>query len=385
MVLDLRGLEVTSATVDGETATTQADAQTLTVALPAEVATGDAFQVAVNYHGQPQPVPTDALGGIEVGWHSGAGGSIVMSEPEGASSWFPVNNHPLDKATYTIAVNVPKPLVAVSNGRLEETEDLDSTRTFHWVMDKPMANYLATVITGDLEEDKSGTVDGVAFSSWLPAGSALDANGLDGSSAVAALAEKLGPFPFDTYGAVVYTEDFATGSEQTRQFIGGVALEAQGRSLYSEHSLIAPTLVHETAHQWMGDNVSLTDWSRDIWWIEGFARFAETAIPAGDRKLTAADFAEAAQSCGDGTAGDIPVGELFSTRSYSCGALVFYALYREVGADAFWSILREFNSRFRYANASTDDLILVASTYTERDLGPFFRTWLFAEERPPLP
>jgi aminopeptidase N len=251
-------------------------------------------------------------------------------------------------------------------------------------MDEPMANYLASVITGDLEEIQGPTVDGVTYSSWVPTG--LDRGLLDdGQAAVEALTEKLGAFPFSTYGTVVYTEDFATGSPETRAFIGGVALEVQGRSLYSGRALIGRTYVHETAHQWMGDNVSLTDWSHDLWWIEGFARFAEVAVAVGDRPLTAADFATSVEGCGNETAGDIPRGELFSNRSYACGALVFYALAKEVGEKVFWSILREFNDRFRHANARTEDLVAVASELSGRDLGPFFQTWLYSPDRPPMP
>lgn len=385
VVFDLRDLEVDAVDINGSPAKATRQERTVTVALPYRLEVGVTFDITIRYHGRPLPVPTSALNGVEVGWHSGAAGSVVMSEPEGASSWFPVNNHPLDKATYTIAVNVPKPLVAVSNGRLERTDDLDDTRTFHWVMDKPMANYLATVVTGDLEEREGPTADGVTYSSWVPRGSDLAATVDDGQDAVEALAAKLGPFPFATYGTVVYNEDFVTGSEETQQFLGGVALETQGRSLYSEHALVGRTYVHETAHQWMGDNVSLTDWSRDLWWIEGFARFAETAVAAGDEPLTANDFADAVASCGDDTAGDIPREELFTGRSYSCGALVFFALHQEVGPVTFWAILREFNDRFRYANASTEDLVDVASDVAERDLAPFFETWLFATERPALP
>ena len=83
--------------------------------------------------------------------------------------------------------------------------------------------------------------------------------------------------------------------------------------------------------------------------------------------------------------GDLPIDELFSSGSYECGGMVFYALYREVGEDTFWEILREFNTRFRHGNASTDDLIEVASDVSGTDLADFFQAWLFDETPPPLP
>jgi len=65
--------------------------------------------------------------------------------------------------------------------------------------------------------------------------------------------------------------------------------------------------------------------------------------------------------------------------------MVFYALYREVGEDTFWEILREFNGRYYLGNASTDDLIAVASEVSGEDLTAFFDAWLFDETPPQLP
>lgn len=45
---------------------------------------------------------------------------LIIGEPDVASAWFPVNDHPADKASYTIKVTVPEGLEAVSNGRLQE-------------------------------------------------------------------------------------------------------------------------------------------------------------------------------------------------------------------------------------------------------------------------
>ncbi len=395
--LDFDGLSVDRVQVDDATASSTVVGKKLEIDAPATVPRASRFVVTVDYHGRPRPTPTRALDGVEVGWHGGDGSSFVLSEPEGASTWFPVNNHPLDKATYTIAVTVPQPYVAVANGRLASTDNHDGARTFHWVMDQPMANYLASVVTGSYREVPGGDHDGVAFSSWLPADpqgvSDGDPGGGDGTiraqagvAAVRALASRLGPFPFATYGAVAYPASAIQGEDPaTTQFLSQVALEVQGRSLYAEAVVgDESTVTHETAHQWMGDSVSLTDWSRDIWWVEGFASFSESIVQGGrvlDEPADARRYDRALETCAGREAGDIPLEELFSDRSYTCGALVFYALLRTVGPDPFWSILRAFNERHRYANATTDDLIAVASEVSGQDLAGFFHEWLFG----PLP
>ena len=380
--LDLQGLEVDAVTVDGDDATFDQGTDKLTIELGDERDAATELELIIDYAGVPQPVATDALGGVEVGWHGGTDGSFVLSEPEGASTWYPVNNHPLDKATYTFRVTVPDPYSAIANGALvaEEPDEAAGTTTFEWRMDAPMASYLATVVTGDFYEVEGGEHDGVAYSYWYPTGTERVPELERSDELVAELAERLGPFPFATYGGVVYPPSFIEGDAGTRGFLSGVALETQGRSLFAEGSTVPSVILHEAAHQWMGDNVSITDWSKDIWWVEGFAHFAEYL---DDPDALAEEYP--AIRANWLPPGDVPVDELFFGCSYECGGMVFYALYLEVGEETFWEILREYNDRYFQGNASTDDLIEVASEVSGTDLTDFFDAWLFDEVPPKLP
>ena len=273
--LDFQGLAVDAASVDGEAVDHESTADKVVLELAGPTEAGTDVTIEIDYSGVPEPVPTEALGGVEVGWHGGDDGSFVLSEPEGASTWYPVNNHPLDKATYTFRVTVPEPYAAIANGALLSRTPGAGGTTFEWRMAEPMASYLATVITGEFDEVDGGVHDDVAYSYWYAAGVAPSPTLEQSDVVVAELARRLGPFPFGTYGGVVYPPSFITGDGRTQSFLSGVALENQGRSLFAEGATVPSVVIHEAAHQWMGDNVSLTDWSRDIWWIEGFAHFAE--------------------------------------------------------------------------------------------------------------
>ena len=82
------------------------------------------------------------------GWIPTGDGATVLSEPVGAMTWFPNNNTPWDKATFDVAVNVPKDLEVAGNGDLTSRTRHGSTTTWHWQQRRPMATYLAMISIG---------------------------------------------------------------------------------------------------------------------------------------------------------------------------------------------------------------------------------------------
>ncbi len=143
--LDFQGLDIDSLTVNGNEATYTRDDRELIITPGAPLQTGDAFTVEVAYHGVPQPSYFDALD-FKMGWLQGTSKAInVLSEPNGASSWYPVNDHPLDKATYRFEITVPQPWVVAATGNLLETSTEGDKTRYVWEMTKPMASYLASV------------------------------------------------------------------------------------------------------------------------------------------------------------------------------------------------------------------------------------------------
>ncbi len=119
--LDFAGFEITSLTVNGEMAEFERKGQELTI-IPAQMlANGEAFTTTVEYQGIPTPMTSKVLP-FPTGWIVYENGIFVLSEPDGSASFFPVNDHPLDKATYTIIVTVPKPYEVAANGVLSRSQ-----------------------------------------------------------------------------------------------------------------------------------------------------------------------------------------------------------------------------------------------------------------------
>lgn len=116
--LDLDGLTVDSATVEGRPAAVNRAGSELTLRTDPKVEDrlreGETFHTVIRYSGSPKTITDPDKS--EEGWLPTDDGSLALGEPTGSMAWFPGNNHPSDKATYDVSVTVPKGLTAVSNG-----------------------------------------------------------------------------------------------------------------------------------------------------------------------------------------------------------------------------------------------------------------------------
>src|SRR5262249_7189375 len=108
------------------------------------------FHAVVNYSGAPAQI-TDPDGSRE-GWIRINNGGFVVNEPMGAMGWFPCNNTPSDKATYDFHITVPSTHTALGNGQLtSRIDNHDSTTTWNWRLNFPMATYLSTSTVGQFD------------------------------------------------------------------------------------------------------------------------------------------------------------------------------------------------------------------------------------------
>ena len=285
--LDLRGMTVSALTVNGKPAVgieppapgaevdgaafwqVQDDAERrweLTVQPRPKLKKGQSAQVAVTYGGETTQ-PTDIEGAL-YGWVTTRDGAMVVSEPEGSMTWYPVSDHPTDKATYGFEITVPEGKVAVANG-LPAREPVTAGGTTTWFWDAPdlQASYLTTASVGDFERRAvANSRSGVPILDFVD--TKLSATRLATTNASLALQpamidffeSKFGPYPFGSFGSIVDNDSV------------GYALETQTRPVYSTQAS-AGTVAHELAHQWLGNAVSPDDW-RHIWLNEGWATYA---------------------------------------------------------------------------------------------------------------
>ncbi len=300
--LDFRGLEIDKAAVDGQPAQFSRHGGELTIEPAAPLAHGEPFTVEIAYHGKPLGNDAPTLGGLVLevlggifgfgaaaqkptpdegeqygsGWWSGREMIFVAGEPAGAESWFPVNGHPADKATYTLRLTVPEPYAVVANGTLTETIDFEGGTTTVWESRDPMASYLVTLHAGRLDvevrEGPGGLPIRTAFADSISPGQRTMFDRLP--EMIVYFESVFGPYPFESVGGTVVGAPILFALEtQTLPIYG--ALPLSGPSLTAEERDALETLVaHETAHQWFGNAVSSLRW-QDIWLNEGFATYAQ--------------------------------------------------------------------------------------------------------------
>ncbi|MEU3453288.1 M1 family metallopeptidase [Micromonospora sp. NPDC006766] len=370
--LDLAGLTVDRVLVDAAVAKHRRAGNELVITPAHGLPAGKRFVVEVSYGGVPQPLHSDELG--DGGFQTTTDGAIALGQPESASTWFPVNDHPSDKATYDIEVTVPDGLAALSNGVPKGQSTKDGWTTWRWSEGTPMASYLTTLVIGDYRVS-TGTHAGkplvTAVAAELPAdGPAAAALARTGEIADF-LADRFGPYPFDAYGGI------AVADERIRY-----ALETQTRPVYGPAFFRGDrpntvVVAHELAHQWFGDSVSLARWS-DIWLNEGFATYAEWLWTEHDGGRSVAQAFAERYAATDWTKPSVNPGRgaMFGPAVYQRGALAVHALRRAVGDETFFRILRGWLAERRDGTATTADFVAYAERIAGRPLGPLFDAWL---------
>lgn len=381
--LDFVGLTVQHVTIDGRPAAFEREAGELWITPRAPIPAGTNFRVRVDYAGAPgQAAPPGAFPFAQ-GWQFFDGGAFVASEPDGASRWFPANDHPTDKATYTLRITVPQAYVVAANGRLAEVTEDRGERTYVWEADDPLASYLVTVVVAELEGRESVMADGLPLRSYFPADT--DEAAIRPFAVIpdilAYYEAVFGDYPFETYGTVVVPADLSFALETQ-------TLTLYGRDFPGTESVIA----HELAHEWFGNSVSVARWE-DVWLSEGFATYASYLWyeQLTDRQHAADELHRLYRMLNESEVRlNLPIGDpgperLFDRSVYVRGALTLEALRETVGDSVFFEILRTYADRYRHGNATTQDFVDVAEALSRRDLDAFFSDWLYEVEVPFVP
>ncbi len=321
-------------------------------------------------------------------------------ETADAKRMFACFDQPDLKATYSTTVTAPADWEVIANGALrDDPEKTGSGASVHrFATTEPMSTYLVALIAGpyakwtDEYTDAHGTIPLGLFCR------ASLAEFMDAERLFTETKQGFGfyhrvfgiPYAFGKYdqlfvpefnagamenaGAVTFLEDYVFRSRVTRY-------------LYERR---AETILHEMAHMWFGDLVTMTWWD-DLWLNESFATFASVLSQVEATEYTNAwtTFANVEKSWAyrqdqlpstHPIAADIPdiaaVEVNFDGITYAKGASVLKQLVAYVGLDPFLAGLRDYFAAHRFGNASFADLLGALEVASGRDLSDWGRQWL---------
>ncbi|HZM81349.1 MAG TPA: M1 family metallopeptidase [Candidatus Limnocylindrales bacterium] len=377
--LDFHGLQLSRVAIDGKQAEFSRDKDELIIVPPVAIPAGSTFTTVIGYDGVPAPISSPGLGAT--GFLSTRDGAFAIGEPQSATTWFPVNDHPRDKALYTIALTVPQNLAALSNGVLEGKTPDGAFTTWKWRVSSPMAPYLATLAIGDYRVTE-GTHDGkpvvTAVANSVPRGT-IDTDLARTAEICDFLASKFGGYPFDAYGGIVVDDDRIR-----------FALETQTRPVYADsfwtRGSNTTVVAHELAHQWFGDSVSVDTWQH-IWLNEGFATYAQwlwnehIGINTAQREFDTR-YADAQSPLWEVAPGAPGRDQIFSASVYQRGGMTLHALRKQVGDDKFFEILKSWAGEQRDGNGTTEEFIALSKRVSGQQLDSLFDAWLYQKKRP---
>ena len=366
MQLDLQPpMELRKVTFGGRALPFHRDGNAWFVDTPPQEA-GTVQTVIASFGGKPRVAVNPPWDG---GWQwvkDAAGRPWVATSNQGlgASIWWPNKDLQSEEPdSQRIAITVPNPMFAASNGRLRsKTAHGDGTTTFEWFVTSPINNYSVEVNAGSYAhwtETYYGE-GGPLTMDLYPLEENLDkarAQWTQARTTLQCFEHWFGPYPFYEDGYKLIEVPYLGMEHQSGVTYGnGYANGYRGRDLSgSGHGLKWDfIIVHESAHEWWGNNITASDMA-DNWVHESFANYSEnlyTECLSGSKQMGEEYVIGTRRNIRNRRPVIGPYGVNTSGADiYDKGGNMLHTMRRLVNDDERWrQILRGLNSEFRHAN-----------------------------------
>jgi aminopeptidase N len=375
--LDLKGLRVDSISVGGRQARWARSGEHELVVTPVRpVHRRQAFAARVTYHGKLRYV-VDA--GDPSGWSSARtpGSGYIAGEPHGCAVWYPCNDHPTDKARFSLTATVPRPLAVISNGdqgwTTAGTRHGRAVRTYRWRLAERTTTYLTTMYIDKLTFERSRLADGTpVVSAYGPKPGRAPKRESRLPEILRVLARRWGRYPAPQAGGIFVSDSIP------------YALETFTRPIYSRSTNLT-TIVHENGHQWWGDNVGLRRW-RDICLNECLASYSEWLWDEHNGTNLDRRYRHEVNRRGDRLFNmklyDMGPNHEFDAAVYVKGKFFVHALRNKVGDARFFRAMRGIQRHVAEGNISMNGLRNQVEGRSGVDLTSFWRQWVYQTDRP---
>ena len=315
---------------------------------------------------------------------------------------FPVFEQPDLKAEFEFIVRVPSHWVVVSNQpevKVEEKEcGCGRAKTWYFKPTPRMSSYITAIVAGPYEKVTSELTNsegrviplGVyARKSLMPFVDAEDMFELTRQGFEFYEEQFKTPYPFEKYDQL-FVPEFNAGAMENAgcvTYLETYVFRSKVAEALRERRAI--TVLHELAHMWFGDLVTMKWWN-DLWLNESFAEFMSHLALAEATKYTEGWTGFMVRKDWGLKQDQLPtthpitaeirdladVEVNFDGITYAKGASVLRQLVSYVGRDAFFAGLHEYLTKHSYANATLDDLLSELAAASGRDLAAWSKVWL---------
>lgn len=319
----------------------------------------------------------------------------TQGEDEDNHFWFPCYDYPNDKATSETIITINRNYTTLSNGVLIDVKDnKDSTRTWHWSLDKPHSSYLVMLAAGQFDtiNDNYG---GVPICTYVLAGQRQAS--INSFTQTADIVKFFSDYPSYMYPwhrfSQVVVENFIYGGMENT---GAVVLH--DRAICDDIALVDNSpiglIAHELAHQWWGDNVTCKNWN-EIWLNEGFATYFDALYQEnlfGKDEYDYQIYSNQISSllADSGSRRPIYAKDGLRTNTYDKGSCVLHMLRYVLGDADFKKALNIYIKGYEFGNVTTEDLISSVNSVfrdplldrTPKDFRWFFNEWIYHAGQP---
>lgn len=367
-VLEVRDVEVNGRRI------TSIERQGDVLVIPWSGRAGDSVASLIRYVGSPRD-------GLIIRDTNGVRTVFADNWPNRAHRWFPLQDHPSDKATVTFRVAAPEGYQVIANGDPQPmTRGPDGTPIWTYEMTRPIP--VATMVVGVARMARTRLKDGgcqvrcVPVEIWTyPADSsyAVDGPFKRAPEMIDYFTSVIGEFPYSRLSHVQSSTIFGGMENSTAIFYD--------ESAYRRRAVNQGTVAHETAHQWFGDAITEREWTH-LWLSEGFATYFAglwAGHVAGDSALRAEMKGEAEGIFKSQATGQPIISssdnllQLLNSNNYNKGAWVLHSLRGIVGDSAFFQGIRTYYARYRDSTVMSEDFQRELETASGRDLGWYFQ------------
>ncbi len=401
MQIDLQQpLEITKVLHDGSPLKFERDDNVYWIDFDDPLPAGTRHKIQIHYEGTPVESKNPPWSG-GFSWQQDQQGQHFIAtscQGIGASIWWPNKDHGYDEPDegMEIRVTVPKDLVAVSNGRLQETISNGDKKTFCWVVTNPINNYGVNVNIGDyvnFSEVYAGEFGELDLDYWVldHQRDKAETQFKEAPRTIEAFEYWFGKYPFyeDSYKLVVVPylgmehQSSVTYGNGFRNGYRGTDLSGTGVGMKFDF-----IIVHESGHEWFGNNISMRD-AADMWIHESFTNYSENLFV--EYHFTKQEAEDYVIGCRKRVRNDRPIIAVYDVNQsgsgdmYYKGGNMLHTMRHIIDNDETWrSILRGLNKKFWHQTVTTEQVESYINEQSGFDFTKYFDQYLRTTKIPVL-